>query len=57
MHCKTYTDDQSQWMMMLAEDGQIREQSSNIELLVGSGAACHVWLCKVEPGSTRAGHF
>ena len=31
VHCLTYTDDLSQWIMMLAEIGQIREQSKNIE--------------------------
>ena len=30
-HCLTYTDDQSHWIMMLAEVGQSREQSNNIE--------------------------
>ena len=33
VHCLTYTDDQSHWIMMLAEVGQIREQSNNIEFL------------------------
>ena len=28
---------------MLAEVGQNQEQSNNMELLVGSGAACHAW--------------
>ena len=37
VHCLTYTDDQSQWIMMLAEFSQIREQSNNIEFLVDSG--------------------
>ena len=46
MHCLTCTDDQFHWVMMLAEVGQIREQSSNIDLLVDSGVACHVWPCK-----------
>ena len=34
VHCLTYTDDQSQWIMMFAEVGQIRGQSSNIEFFV-----------------------
>ena len=28
VHCLTYTDDQSHWIMMLAEVGQNQEQSS-----------------------------
>ena len=43
VHCLTYTDDQSHWIMMLAEVGQSRDQSNNIECLVDSGAACHAW--------------
>ena len=42
---------------MLAEVGQIREQSNNIEFLVGSGAACHAWPCKAKPGSSQGGTF
>ena len=42
---------------MLAEAGQIREQSSNIELLVDSGAACRAWPCKVKPGSSQGRTF
>ena len=57
MHCLTYTDDQFQWIMMLAEVGQIREQSNNIEFLVDSGAACHAWPCKAKPGSSQGGTF
>ena len=57
MQCLTYTDDQFQWIMMLAEVGQIREQSSNIEMLVDSGAACHALPCKVKPGSPREVRF
>ena len=40
--------------MMLAEVGQIREQSSNIEFLVDSGAA---WLWNVKLGSSQGGTF
>ena len=52
VHCLTYTDDQSHWIMMLAEVGQNQEQSNNIEFLVDSGAACHAWPCTTKPGST-----
>ena len=34
VHCLTYTDDQSNWIMMLAEVGQNQEQSNNMEFLV-----------------------
>ena len=57
MHCLTYTDDQSHWIMMLAEVGQSREQSNSIEFLADSGAACHAWPCKTKPGSCRGGTF
>ena len=40
---------------MLGEVGQIRKQSSNIESLVSSGLACHVWPCKVKPASSKGG--
>ena len=53
----TYTDDQSQWIMMLAEVGQNQEQSNNIELLVDSGVACHAWPFKTKSGSSRGGTF
>ena len=53
VQCLTYTDDQSHWIMMLAQVGQIREQSNNIEFLVDSGAACHAWPCKAKPGSSQ----
>ena len=46
VHCLTYIDDQSHWIMMLAELGQNQEQSNNNEFLVDSGAACHAWSCK-----------
>ena len=36
MHCLTYTDDQSHWILMLAEVRQNQEQSNNIEFLVDS---------------------
>ena len=39
VHCLTYTDDQSHWIMMLVGIGHSREQSNNIELLVDFGAA------------------
>ena len=35
VHCLTYTDDQSHWIMMLAEVGQNQEQSNNIEFFGG----------------------
>ena len=57
VHCLMYTDDQSHWIMMLAEVGQNQEQSNNIELLVDSGAACHAWPCKTKSGSYRGGTF
>ena len=57
VHCLTYTDDQSHWIMMLAEVGQSREQSNNIEFSVDTGAACHAWPCKTKPGSSRGGTF
>ena len=38
VHCLSYTDEQFQWIMMVAEVGLIHEQSSNIECLVDSGA-------------------
>ena len=57
VYCLTYTDDQSQWTMMLAEVGHIREQLSNIKWLVDSGAACLAWPCKVKPGSSQGGTF
>ena len=57
MYCLTYTDDQSQWTMMIAEVGHIREQLSNIKWLVDSGAACLAWPCKVKPGSSQGGTF
>ena len=37
VHCLTYTDDRSHWIMMPAEVGQNQEQSKNIEFLVDSG--------------------
>ena len=37
VHCLTYTDDQSQWIIMLPEVGHIREQSDNTKFLVDSG--------------------
>ena len=57
VHCVTYTDVQSQWIMMLAEVGKIREQSNNIEFLVDCGAACHAWPCKATLGSSQGGTF
>ena len=57
VNCLTYTDDQSQWIMMLAEVGQNQEQSNNIEFLVDSGAACHAWPFKTKSGSSRGGTF
>ena len=51
------TDGQSQWIMMLAEVGEIREQSNNIEFLDDSGAACHAWPCRVKLGSSQGGTF
>ena len=53
----TYRDDQSQWIMMLAEVGQNQEQTDNIEFLVNSGAACHAWQFKTKSGSSRGGTF
>ena len=55
VHCLTYTDDQSHWIMMLAEVGQNQEQSNNIEFLVDFGSACHAWPCKTKPCSTHGG--
>ena len=55
VHCLTYTDDQSHWIMMLAEVGQNQEQSNNIEFLVDFGSACHAWPCKTKPGLTATG--
>ena len=57
MHCLTHTDEQLNWIMMLAEVGQTWEQSSNVEFLVDSGAACHAWPCKVKPGTSQGGTF
>ena len=57
VHCLTYTDDQSQWIMMLAEIDHVCESSGDVELLVDSGAACRAWPCKVKPGSSQAGTF
>ena len=57
VHCLTYTDDQSHWIMVLAEVGQNQEQSNNIEFLVDSGAACHAWPFKTKSGSSRGGTF
>ena len=39
--------------MVLAEVAHNQEQSNNIEFLVDSGAACHVWPCKTKSGSSR----
>ena len=55
VHCLTYTDDQSHWIMMLAEVGQNQEKSNNIEFLVDSGAACHAWPFKTKSGSSCGG--
>ena len=57
VHCLTFTDDQSHWIVMLAEVRQNQEQSINNELLVDSGAACHAWPCKTKSGSSRGGTF
>ena len=51
----TYIVDQFQWVMMLAEVRQIPEPSSNVELLVESGAACYAWPCKVKTVSSHGG--
>ena len=51
VHCLTYTNDQSHWIMMLARDGRIWEQSNNIKFLVDSVATCHAWPCKAKPAS------
>ena len=43
LHCLTCTDDQSQWIMMLADIDHDCESSGDVESLVDSGAACHAW--------------
>ena len=50
LHCLTYTDDQSQWIMMLAQVGLVVERSNDIEFLVYSGTACHAWPCWTTAG-------
>ena len=57
VHCLTYTDGQSHWIMMLAEVGHNQEQSNNIGFLVDSGAASHACPCKTKSGSSREGAF
>ena len=57
LHCTTCTDDQSQWIMMLADIYHDYESSGDVEYLVDSGVGCHVWRCKVKPGSSQAGTF
>ena len=52
LHCLTYTDDQSQVIMMLAHVGSVVERLNNIEILVDSGAACHVRSCRTTAGSS-----
>ena len=57
VHCLTYTDDQSQWIMMLAQVGQVVERSNDGEFLVDSGAACHAWPCRTTAGSSYGETF
>ena len=57
LHCLKYSDDQSQWIMMLAEFDHDCESSGDVEFLVDSGAACRAWPYKVKPGSSQAGTF
>ena len=52
MHCLTYTDDQSQWIMTLAQVGPVVERSNDIGFLMGSGVACDAWPCKTTAGSS-----
>ena len=57
VHCLTYTDGHSHWIMMLAEVDQNQTQSKNIEFLVDSGAVCHAWPFKTKSGASRGGTF
>ena len=52
LHCLTYTADQPQGIMMLAQVGPVVERLNSFEFLVDSGAACHVRSCRTTAGSS-----
>ena len=49
-HCSTFTDDQFQGITMQEKVGPVVEQLNITELMMDSGAACHVWPCRMIVG-------